>query len=95
MGKFKTKTLWIVVIVSGVSFVLSPLIATPIGTLADKILLSRFAEQWPLTHSADPWRYMALGEQIFTFTTLFIAFVALVFGVLAARVLYKRKHLSV
>ncbi|OGG48691.1 hypothetical protein A3C18_02400 [Candidatus Kaiserbacteria bacterium RIFCSPHIGHO2_02_FULL_54_11b] len=90
MKKLKTKTLWVIAIASGLFFILSPLIATPIGTLADKILLARFAEQWSLTHSADPFWYMALGEQIFTFTTLFVAFVALVFGVLAARELYKR-----
>ena|SRR3989338_6418635 len=90
MEKLKTKTLWVIAIASGLFFILSPLIATPFGMLADKILLAHFAEQWSLTHSANPWQYMDLGEQIFTFTTLFIAFVALVFGVLAARELYKR-----
>ena len=92
--KIKTKTLWIIAIASGISFVLSPFIATPIGTLADKILLSRFAEQWSQTH--DPslaWQSMALGDNIFAFTTYLIASVALVVGLIAARALYKRRNI--
>jgi len=70
---------------------MSPIIATPLGMLADKILLSRFAEQWSQSH--DPslaWQSIALGENIFAVTTLLIALTALVCGVPAARVLYKR-----
>jgi hypothetical protein len=95
MKKLKTKTLWAITIASGFCFALSFVIATPIGMLADKILLARFTEQWSQTHAADPFWYMTLGEQVFTFTTLFIAFVALVIGVLAARELYKRKRSNV
>lgn len=92
MSKYKTKTLWIIAIASCVCFLISPLLATPFGTLADNFLLTRFAEQWPQSHDPDlVWTSLVLGEQIFTFTTLFIAFVALVCGLFAARVLYQRK----
>ena len=92
MKKLKAKTLWAIVLASGLCAALSFVIATPIGMLADKILLARFAEQRSLTHSVNPWQYMDLGEQIFTFTTLFIAFVALVCGSWAAWTLWKRRR---
>ena len=93
MNKYKAKTLWVISIGSGLAFLLSPLIATPVGTLVDNILLTRFAEQWTQSHDLQlVFDSMALGENIFTFTTGFIALVALVFGVIAARELYKRKR---
>lgn len=90
--KFRTRTLWIIAIVSGACFLISPILATPIGSLADSILLERFKAAWLASHDTSPWSYMAAGENIFTFTTYAIAFIALVSGSMAVWMLYKRKH---
>jgi len=93
MEKLKTKTLWIIAITSGLCVAFSFVIATPIGMLADKILLARFAEQWTQSHDPDSvWSSMAVAEDIFAFTTYLIAFIALVCGTFAAWALYKRRR---
>lgn len=82
--------------VSVLCFFFSSLIATPIGTLADKILLAQFIEQWPQSH--DPrlvWESVALSERIFAITTSVINAVALILGAAAAWTLYQRKRVSV
>lgn len=79
--------------VSIICFFLSPLIATPIGTLADSILLERFQAAWAMSHDPTlPWRSLAAGENVFAFTTGLIALVALTLGVFAAREIYKRRN---
>ena len=92
MGKLKTKTLWVIAIASGICFVLSPILASPIGTLVDKILLERFEASLPTSYNPSlAWNSLALGEDIFTATTILIALLALVCGSWAAWTLYKRR----
>ncbi|OHA72104.1 MAG: hypothetical protein A3A27_02125 [Candidatus Wildermuthbacteria bacterium RIFCSPLOWO2_01_FULL_47_18] len=88
--KLHTRTLWIIATVSGGSFLLSPVLASPIGNLADSILLEGFEAAW-LGSRVSPWQYMTLGENIFTAATVLIAFLALACGSYAAWTLYKRR----
>ena len=70
-GKFETKTLWTIVIASGLLFILSPFVATPIGNIADSILLERFEASWAVSHDSSlAWQSLTLGENIFTVATI-------------------------
>lgn len=92
MGTLKTKTLWVIAVASGICFVLSPILASPLGNLADSILLERFEASWSASH--DPslaWQSLTLGENIFTVATILIALLALTCGSWAAWTLYTRR----
>ncbi len=91
MERIKTRTLWLIAIAGGVCFLLSPVLATPIGSLADKILLERFEATWLVSHDASPWWYMTFGENVFTAATIVIALLALTCALWASWTLYKRR----
>jgi len=104
--KRHTKTLWVIIVVSGMCFLLSPILATPIGDVANSLLLGKFEASWVASQdlnpwqymalseniflSATPWQYMALSENIFLSATVLIALTALMFGSYAAWALYRR-----
>jgi len=89
--KLHTKTLWIIAVVSGMCFLLSPILATPIGNLADSILLERFQAAWSASH--DPslaWQSLRSSENIFAAATITIALLSLICGSCAVWTLYRR-----
>jgi len=88
--KRHTKTLWVIIVVSGMCFLLSPILATPIGDVANSLLLGKFEASWVASQDLSPWQYMALSENIFLSATVLIALTALMFGSYAAWALYRR-----
>lgn len=78
--------------ISVACFFLSPLIATPIGNIADRVLLERFEAAWVTSH--DPslaWQSLMLGENVFTAATIVIALLALICALWASWALYKQR----
>lgn len=87
MEKLKKKTLWIIVLGSSVLFLLSPLLASYIGSLADQILSRIWAQT---VNPSTVWSFINAGEYIYGAVLVVLILPPFVLGSRAAYLIYKR-----